>query len=174
MAEKRESTPAERQRARELRGKGRSYGQIAYMLGRDWTTIYRWLNPEAQRRNRERALRWRKRKPATARRSRRESHHLRTKEKAYGECRSCNGPLSPTRKTNRELCKRCLTEDSKWFYREIQALWKEGKTAAEIAEETGRPKASVTTAIRTMRENGWNVPYRRLDTRRLRLGVAHV
>ena len=166
------STASERKRAAELRGRGLSYGQIAYMLGRHQSTIYRWLNPEAQRRQREYVQRYRQRKPATCRRQQRAAYRRAIERGQFGRCKHCRRPLRNHAVSKTGACRECLRADTQFFWREIQVRWLCGESMAEIADALGCSFARITSAIRSMRENGWDMPYRRLDSRRLDLGAV--
>lgn len=158
------STPAERQAAAEMRARGLTPRQIAYRLGRHHTTIQRWLSPKPMRNNREATRRWRKRNPRSPRDARR-AYKRRVARGVFGHCKRCNNPLRGELRTDRGLCARCIDEDREWFWREIEQRWGDGETTAEIAEAMQREVPQITAAIHRMRKNGYDLPYRRRDSR---------
>lgn len=149
----RRATAEERSLARELRSQGRTLGQIAYRLGYSKTTILRWLDPEYRERERRRSLEYRYENRERINAYNRE----RMRHRFAGTCPVCGNV------THRQVkrCRACRTNDRSWLYRELETLWNDGKTVAEIAATVGRTERSVEKHIRRMRAMGRDIPRRR-------------
>lgn len=144
------STLEQRQRAKEMRARGLSLGQIAYRLGFSKTTIMRWLDPSKLERNRQKSLEWRRRNHAQA------NAHARRFMRNYrpGRCRDCGKAIA---NPNATRCVPCLREETEWKRREIQALYLAGHSLAEIAERIGTTYDAVSGHLQRMRSDGWDL-----------------
>lgn len=47
-----------------------------------------------------------------------------------------------------------------YSYGQIERMWAEGKTAQEIADSLGATRATITSLINKLRDQGWSFPYR--------------
>jgi transposase len=127
---------------------------IAYRLGFNRNTIYRWLNPDkakiyAHRKNLRRKRNLRRERSRDRQRARRQRKSV---------CPVCS---RPAKGANVRACKRCLREDRAFIYAEIETLWAKGLSTKEIAAEMGRSWSSIQGYVQRMRKVGRNVPLRR-------------
>lgn len=137
-------------KARELRGTGAGYREIADELGIGCSTAYAWLNPErvAPYRN-GRAI-----NPERARAS----------DRVYtathrSECGRCGGDR-PRGKHGGDICERCIQDDVDRRGREIEAMWADGLSRKEIGARVGWSRNQTAVEIHRFREKGYELPYR--------------
>jgi transposase len=158
----RESTPEQRALARELSAKGHSSGMIAYRLGFNRNTIYRWLHPDkakvyARRKHLRRQRNLKRERAKDRKRARRQRKSV---------CPVC-GRQAPG--ANVRACKRCLDKDREFIYAEVETLWANGLSTKEIAAEMGRSWVSIQGYVKRMRAAGRDLPLRRASSGSLRV-----
>ena len=84
-------------------------------------------------------------------------------------CPECGGPMGGrTLKLDgspgyhaRERCHACHVRTKEHRYRMVQNMWLEGWTYPEICEALGYSKGYLSLTINRMRQEGWELPYRR-------------
>jgi transposase len=142
-------------RARELREQGWSYAAIARQLGVSESTPRTWCNPE-----------WAKEQARKSNAKRGPAKRAWENEHDRGTCATCGEPtVASASRKNVRLCRDCWTEAEhreQTLRRErIAALWCEGQTLTEIAAALDSTPASIGVTLAHMREDGWDLPYRR-------------
>jgi transposase len=140
-------------KARRLKVRGLSYGEVAMKVGVCKGTVRRWLNPEEAARNRAASREWKRRNPDKT--SAYDREYAETHKKA---CSQCGGPLIHDAKT--EICMECRMDNRDFKYRQLERLWAEGKTYPEIQEEMGWTRDYLAVTMDRARDMGYHLPYR--------------
>lgn len=160
-------------KAKALRAKGLSNAQIGQRFGVTESAVWKWLNPE---RTKEIARRSNAKPETKAAKRAWEREHDR------GVCVSCGEPtgIGAERKAAQfgfpgrcAVC-RIAEENERVAERghQIEALWAEGLTIAQVAERIGMSQEVAWVEIERLREKGFDLPYRRTPVQRKRMREA--
>jgi transposase len=117
--------------AKKLRAEGATYREIGERLGVGRSTVTYWLNPDAYRR-----------------------HHIR-------ECPQCGGRMKRATAGRGGLCQACRSDEADLRARLVVRLWREGRSIQGIADELNTSVNCAGVTINTLREKGYELPYRR-------------
>jgi transcriptional regulator with XRE-family HTH domain len=117
--------------AKRLKKNGLTYNEIGGQLGVAYSTIWRWLNPDRQRKIEQRRRGYKREW------DRADTH----------PCSSCGAPVS--RKTER--CRECFSsegrEDRLWRWERIKELWDAGLPLSRMARRLGTTDGTVSVEI---------------------------
>lgn len=145
----RPASPFEIKRARDMKAAGHSLAEIGRELGRARETVRIWINPDAAEKNRHRSRTYSKAVKPTVR---------------GVSCDRCGGPVRCRRAT---ICGACRAADGERKNELIAAMYRTGKTRAEIAKALGLSEGAVAQrAHRLRRDQMAPVPRASRRTRR--------
>lgn len=158
----REGEPEWVERARTLRRRLWSYQRIADELGVSYRMVYKQLNHRRVTRTDKQS---RARSPEAVAWARWREKESRRKRAPFCTGVGCGkrlaGPLQG-RNGGPPLCTECRIKASEERRAIIAGLWLAGHTSRQIAEVLGDADAnSIGTTVSHMREDGWDLPYRR-------------
>jgi transposase len=140
-----------RERAAKLRDAGLSYEKIARDLDVGSATVYRWLNPEYNERHLAVSRAWKD--------AHREQDRARNRAYAqahrYDLCPHCGNRKCD----DSEMCVECRDVTATVRRSLGEGMWADGWSMAEFREILG-------VHAPTMRERGWDLPYRYRNTKR--------
>lgn len=146
---------AQIKQAERLRAKGLLHREIAEQLGVQTSTVWGWLNPEA---NKEKIRR------SNAKRSPAKRQHADLKRRNCPQCGEKMGTGTGYPGRTEKNCKKCQVTNenaqTKARYEAIQRLWSAGWSLKEIASKLDSTVASISVSMVRMRKEGWNLPYR--------------
>lgn len=139
-------------KARELIANGATYASAGQEVGVAPNTAWYWLHPEAVQAD-------------NAARHKYKLAWSRENNRAQCPCGSLAGIGSRLSWQHQGLCQACRrdvrTVGRAWRCQEIYEMWHEGFTLLGIALELDSTVGSINVEIVRMRQEGWDMPYRR-------------
>jgi transposase len=150
-------TDTPRTQANDLRDQGVPVSVIAERLGVAVPTIYRWTDRDYAERTRETSRRWKAQNPER-RRALDQAAHLR---RFPFTCPTCGGGSATEGDCGH--CEARAGRDTR--YRFIAERWAAGDSMRQIAALLNSTPKAIGADLHRMREDGWELPYRRQPTR---------
>lgn len=142
--------------ANELREQGHTYQQIADLLGKSYSAIFRRLNPD-------KATAYHRRDAKVRKEYKRENANaLNRDEGRRGICVVCSGPMGIGNRAD-GTCRDCQKSSTAALGHAVEGWWAEGLTLDEIGDRLGKSKGWVGGMLDRWRGQGFDLPYRRRD-----------
>lgn len=142
----------DREQILKLRATGMTWRQVAEAIGLSYSTAYRLAHPEYEERQRAKSREWK---------ARNKEHRRRYDARWHtGVCVECGGPCHKATTSARVVCRSCRHDRHVAGVKELERLWADGLSIADIAERLGCARGSITKRIHDARVAGADLPYR--------------